>query len=186
MATHHRTAARRLAAAAAGIAASVLLGAAAAPEPRQELYRETSDGWFIYVEDRSCVAYVDFDGDTMLRFSDRTDEHRMYFTAVSGGWQHLRPRLGAGVMLGLEFPEIGGAIQASGGMIIENPDGRLGYTGASFGGEQIRRLVGSGTRMVLHIWGENEPAAVVGSFSLAGGAAAAETLAECGERHFER
>jgi hypothetical protein len=184
--THHRTAARRLCVAAAWLAASALLGGAAAPEPRQELYRETPDGWFIYVEDRSCVAYVDFAGDTMLRFSDRTDESRMYFTAVSGGWQDLAPRVGEGVMLGLEFPDVGGAIQGSAGMIIENPDGRLGYTGASFGGEQIRRLVGSGTRMVLHIWGENQPRTVIGRFNLAGGAVAAETLAECGTRHFGR
>ena len=157
--------------------------ASAEQSAAQQLYRQTEDGWFIYIEDRSCVLYGDFAEGIMVRFSHRADENRIYFSIVGETWNHLRQRIGQSVMIGLEFPELE-RILGSVGMIIRNPDGRMGYTGNSFGIDDVLRYLSTGGRMAVKIQEGRGAYQTVARMQLRGGAVAAMHLAECNERHF--
>ena len=81
----------------------------------QTLYKETKDGWFIYVEDRSCVMYLDLaESSSMLRFSARVDENRMHFSVVNDGWEELVPMIGETVLVSINFPERKSGYSAAG------------------------------------------------------------------------
>lgn len=149
----------------------------------QRLYHQTVDGWFIYVEDRSCVLYADFDEDTMLRFSHRSDVQRLYFTVMSGMWTHLSTRIEERVMIGLQFPDIAQNL-ASSGTIIRNIDGRMAYTGNGFAIDEVLRFLSTGGRMAVLVDDAGNGWRTVATFQLGGGAIAAMYLAECNRRHF--
>jgi hypothetical protein len=152
----------------------------------QRLYRETEDGWFIYVEDRSCVMYADYEegaADLMLRFSARTDENRIYFTVVSSAWERLTPRIGATGMIMLEFPELKQALAAV-MMVIRNGDSRMGYTANDFTIEEMERLVATGGKVAIKVMLGDGPLETVADLSLDGGAVATMHLAQCTEENF--
>ena len=149
----------------------------------QRLYRETDDGWFIYIEDRSCAMYADLPSGTMLRFSNRTDENRIYFTAVNEHWGFLRPRLGGNLTLDLDFVDIGRGL-GSAGLVIENPDGRLGYTGNSFPTEITLRYLSTGGRLAIRGTFEATPRVLIEGVNLQGSALAVDHLIDCQHQNF--
>lgn len=162
-----------------------LMGTAAIAE--QRLYRETGEGWFIYVEDRSCVMYVDYEREggarTTMRFSARTDENKVYFSVVSEEWEHLTGQIGAPAMLVLYFPELGEGLSGP-GMVIRNPDSRMGYTANSFPVAELDRRLSSTSRLIVRVGLRNGPVEAVAAFSTPGAAAASMHLAQCTEENF--
>ena len=166
-------------------AALLSTGLACAPaRAQQTLYKQTEDGWFIYKEDKSCALYSDFETGTMLRFSYRSDESRIYFSAFNKAWEMMRPRLGESVMLFLEFPRIK-QVHGSAGIVLANLDGRLGFTGDAFGLEEIPRALANEGGMVLKVlWKDGGDAVEIDSFGTDGGAMAVEHLIDCSRQHF--
>lgn len=153
-------------------------------EAQRELYKETSEGWFIYREDKSCVAYADFASGTMLRFSNRADEHRMYFSAYNASWEHLRPLDGRSVTLSLNFVGLKRAYGTAAG-IITNPDGRMGFSGADLSDSAILLALAGDPNMTLEVRYEGSKKAVtVENFRLGGGRQAALHLTECTDNFF--
>lgn len=163
--------------------ASVGLLSASSVSAEQTLYRQTDDGWFIYVEERSCVLYADYD-DLMVRFSNRVDQDRVYFSIVAERWNHLRPRIGEPAMLMLHFTNLRHGYGA-GGLIIRNPDGRMGYSASDFDSEETLRLLATSDGLMVQtlIDGRRETLA---NLVLTGAGIAVMHLEECTARHFPR
>lgn len=162
----------------------LLVGTAAAAE--QRLYRETDEGWFIYVEDRSCVMYVDYEREgreTTMRFSARTDENKVYFSIFSDEWEHLTPEIGTPIMLLLEFPELRDALGGP-GIVIRNPDSRMGYTANSFPIAELERRLATTNRLLVKVSLRNGPLQTIADFNTAGAAIASMHLAQCTEDNF--
>ena len=154
-----------------------------AASAEQTLYRQTDDGWFIYVEERSCVLYADYD-DLMVRFSNRVDQDRVYFSIVAERWDHLRPRIGEPAMLMLRFTDLRHGYGA-GGLIIRNPDGRMGYSASDFDSEETLRLLATSDGLMVEtlIDGRREN---IANLELTGAGIAVMHLEECTARHFPR
>jgi hypothetical protein len=163
--------------------ACAMLLASAPATAEQRLYRETPDGWFIYVEDRSCVMYADLPSGTMLRFSNRTDEQRVYFAAVNDDWDFLRESVGEVFTMLLSFPELQRGLGSAGG-VFENPDGRFGYTAANFTSDPMFRYLSTGGRMTIDIKFGTTPMSRIETVTLRGAAMAVTHLAECTEENF--
>jgi hypothetical protein len=164
---------------------------------QQSLYRETEDGWFIYVEDRSCVMYADFgEGrqEITLRFSNRVDENRVYFTAYGRYFEPARDYIGELILLGIGFDDENRFLGAA-GMVIRQPDGVMGVTGSDYEPSELFRLMS--TRRTLRIQirpnGASGPQSRafrdtvnIGPFQLPGAAVAVMHLEECTARNFGR
>ena len=155
----------------------------------QTLYEQTDDGWYVYVEDRSCVAYVDHefaDGDsTMMRFSSRLDEDRTYFSIVSEDWQMLAPMAGQGLTLYLDFPEANIAY-GSAGMVMVNPDGRVGFTAANFDIKTVQDQIRKGHTLRVTVQMPDKPLLNVATLDIGGADKAMAILGECSGKNFAR
>jgi hypothetical protein len=165
------------------VAALAALSAPATAQ-QQTLYQETPDGWTIYREARSCALYTDTEAGTMLRFSDRTDENRLYFMAVNVAWKLLKPREGEMLSIYLEFPHIR-RLYGSSAMIVENIDGRMGFTANSFATEDIMLGLASEQGLIVSIMFNNDKSKIeLERLETRGGAIAATHLRECSLHHF--
>ena len=137
-----------------------ILSAPQSADAAQRLYKETPDGWFIYVEERSCVVYFDYEGpsgsEMMIRFSARTDQNRLYFSIVSSGWDSLAADIGNGANIYLAFPGWPEAF-VSAGMTIRNPDGRMGYAADGFTIEEVGRAASSSGVMEVGVRAGDAP-----------------------------
>lgn len=154
----------------------------------QVLYKETDEGWFIYVEDRSCVAYIDYnkpDGGTlMMRFSARQDEHKTYFSIVSNKWDHLTSHIGDGASIYLDFPEKKSG-HGSAAMVIRNPDSRMGYAASGFGIDNLAGDISSTKVLSVSVIREGQSAAQkLVTVPLVGADVAMMHLGQCSEEHF--
>lgn len=153
------------------------------PANAQEvLYRETDSGWFIYKEAQSCVAYIDFETGTMLRLSNRTDEHRLYFSAFNESWEHLRPLAGQNVSLYLNFPGLKRG-HGTAAVVVEN-QGRMGFAGADLSNEEVLlTLAGSNSLNLEVIYGGSSKPVTVDRLRIVGGGEVALLLTECSREH---
>jgi hypothetical protein len=159
--------------------------AASSLSAQQSLYKKTDDGWFIYKEEKSCVLYADFPNGTMIRISNRTDEARLYFLALNDAWKPLKPRVGETLMMFIEFPTLR-RVWGSAAMIIENDDGRIGFTGDAFPVEETLRGLSNEKGFTLKVMYEREDKPTLpGNFGAVGAAMAVTHLTECSLQYFE-
>ena len=171
--------------------ALVLSAMTAAPAiaAEQSLYEQTDDGWYVYVEDKSCVAYVDHGYDngnsTMMRFSSRVDEGRTYFSIVSPDWTMLEPLAGETLMLYLDFPKNNKAYGSS-GMIMINPDGRPGFTAADFDIAELHEEISHEDEMRITVQMAGKPMLNVATVDIAGSDKAMTALEECTRKNFSQ
>jgi hypothetical protein len=150
------------------------------------LYEKTDNGWYIYKEDKSCVAYIDFPDGMMLRFSNRADENRMYFSIFSENWEHLSPLEGQTITLSLKFLELRRNHGTMAG-VIRNLDGRMGFSGADLSNSDILlALAGSPSLDIAVLYSNSRKEMVVASLNLKGGQLGVLHLNECTEKHFSK
>lgn len=178
------------------VAASVA-GAPAQAQTEQRLYRETDEHWFIYVENESCVAYVDYhsgDQDVTFRVSHRPDVGRVFFMAYGNLFERYREGIGESILLGLGF-ESSREFLGSVGMVIRNTDGSMGVSGSEFDIDEIFQRMLSKRDVLIRIMPNAVPgrnARVVqattdfGPFPLNGANIAMMHLQECTARNFAR
>lgn len=168
---------------------------AAPVSAQQALYRETDEGWFIYREAESCVAYVDFGNGAQavtFRLSNRPDVGRLFFTAYGSLFERFREGIGESIMLGLGF-ESSREFLSSIGMILRNTEGSMGVTTSEFDVEELFRLMMSKRNVLIRVMPNAAPsrnARIVGStidfgpFPLEDGNIAMMHLQECTARYF--
>lgn len=166
-----------------------LAGLSSPVAAEQRLYRETPEGWFIYAEDRSCVAYIDYEQgngrELMLRFSAREDENRMHFSIVSHAWERLTPLIGEPAMLSLEFPDTGQNYAAL-AMVLRSPDSRMGLGGSAFGIDEVTRQLATNDTLLVQAKVRNEPLAPIAKVGLRDAAVAMMHLGQCSEQYAKR
>jgi hypothetical protein len=178
--------------------AAIFAGAPAQAQTEQRLYRETDEHWFIYVENQSCVAYVDYhngDIDVTFRLSHRPDVDRMFFTAYGNQFERYREGIGESILLGLGF-ESSREFLGSVGMIIRQSDGVMGVSGSEFDIAEMFQRMSTKRDVLIRIMPNAAPtshnARVVnattdfGPFPLNGSAIAMMHLQECTARNFPR
>lgn len=165
----------------------LMLGLASLASPasaEQRLYHETPGGWFIYIEDRSCVAYIDYEHgaeqELMMRFSAREDENRMHFSIVSHAWEMLTPLIGKQAMLFLEFADTEQNFGAN-SIVLRAPDGRMGLGANAFGIEEVIRQLATNETLRVQAKVENGPMTPIAEVGLRDAAVAMMHLGQCGE-----
>ena len=165
---------------------SVLLysfvGNIAPARAEQVLYAQTSAGWFIYKEQQSCAAYLDFPNGLMLRFSHRVDEKIMYFNIHGSELGFLKPRVGENVQLMLGFDNLAIAWAAY-GVVNELPGGRLGVTSGGLPDADLLMAISSSPNVNIDLL-PPKPPATIAKVKLSGGDIAAFKLMDCSRKHF--
>lgn len=140
------------------------------------------NGYYVFHEDKSCVLYTDYQTGTMLRISDRRDEGRIYFSAFNAGWEKLNQINGQTVTITILFNPanqgVGGA-----GVIVRNPDGRMGFSGNSYNSSLLTSMARS-TSMTVSVVRSNGQGGKVEDFALDGTTAAIAQLRACSARYF--
>lgn len=166
-----------------GTLCAIAIMSAVPASAQQVLYNETDSGWFIYKEAQSCVAYADFETGTMLRLSNRADEHRLYFSAFNEGWEHLRPLAGQNVSLYLNFPSLNRG-HGTAAVVVEN-QGRMGFAGADLSNEEVLLTLAGANSLSLEVIyrGSTKPV-TVDRLRIVGGGEAALLLTECSRKYF--
>jgi hypothetical protein len=120
----------------------------------------------------------------MLRLSNRTDEGRLYFMVVNDSWKLLKPRSGETLTLFVEFPYLQ-RDYGSAGMIVQNVDGRMGFTADAFPTDDIFRALSTekGFRLSGLFKSDKKPT-VIEEFDSTGAAVAITLLVECSQEYF--
>lgn len=158
-----------------------ILGAPAAADDKPYF---SGNGWFVYDEPKSCVLYTDTPSGTMVRFSDRQDEGRLYFLVVNSAWQMFRPRVGETLMLYVFFPHLNRGYGTA-ALIIENVDGRIGFSGADLPGDSILQALAAEKGMVMRaLFNGDKSTADVERLDTTGAASAVSKLGDCSLEHF--
>jgi hypothetical protein len=163
-----------------GTFCATAISSAVPASAQQSLYKKTESGWFIYKEAKSCVAYADFETGTMLRLSNRVDEHRLYFSAFNENWEHLRPLAGQNVSLFLNFPNLKRG-HGTAAVIVEN-QGRMGFAGADLANNEVLLTLAGSTALNLDvIYAGSVKPVTVDRMRIVGGGEMALLLTECSE-----
>lgn len=145
-------------------------------------YKITKDGWYIYKEELSCVAYADF-GETTIRISDRVDQDKLFFSIVNTNWGVLANDIGKSETMILMFPEIKKGLAAP-SMIIRNTDKRYGYIVADFSKEKFISYISSQDKMIIKISDHQEK--IISKLILRGSAIGLMNLEQCTDEFFNK
>ena len=165
---------------------SFLLGVviAAPAAAQQQPYAVTNAGWHIYKEQLSCAMYLDTENGTMFRFSNRVDEERMYVLAVNDKWTDLRPRINETLTATLMFDKIKRG-HTSASMVVENGDGRLGYTMADIGRQNFLFHLAAEGQLILSVMRNNSrKLEEIERIDISGAYEAALKLQDCSVENF--
>ena len=151
---------------------------------QQQPYAVTSAGWHIYKEELSCAVYLDTENGTMLRFSNRVDEERMYVLAVNDKWTDLRPRIDETLSATLMFDKIKRG-HTSASMVVENGDGRLGYTMADINRQDFLFHLAAEGPLILSVMRNNSrKLEEIERIDITGAYEAALKLVDCSVENF--
>ena len=151
---------------------------------QQQPYAVTNSGWHIYKEQLSCSMYLDTENGTMLRFSNRVDEERMYVLAVNDKWTDLRPRIYETLSATLMFDKIKRG-HTSASMVVENGDGRLGYTMADINRQNFLFHLAAEGQLILSVMRNNSrKLEEIERIDISGAYEAALKLVDCSVENF--